>query len=476
MLSQSDFPIAEALEILTRHDLEVALLVPTSTGLDKSIMDATADVRDYLRDKGFHDYARQGQGPGDKVVRDAHFVQPTRLVPTQVSLYRPNTKKGDPRIWTGKATRELVVPGNLLALLVVEGELYVVNMSDERIRLSLGDPASPLTRVTTFAARQRVDVSGELLGMLRDVSRKGYIRTLRPGSTGVGMTLETMLGIAANSKQAPDFKGIEIKAKRGGKKENRTTLFSQIPDWRLSPVGSAMGLLDRRGYVRGGRLQLYHELDARQPNSLGLMLEVDEPTDWLKQVHVDAATRLVTHDATWQLQVLRDRLAQKHRETFWVHAHCRGKGEEEDFHYHSVEHTRAPKVRNLEALIEAGVISMDYTLSKISDTRVRDHGYLFKIHASNLGALFPPSERYLLAGPADGGPEGQAHLARPRSARVVAPRGTDVPVALQHDLDLRGGGGRGPVAEDDGNGRQPFLRGLFRAVSKLGKPGGGKRG
>ena len=396
MLSQSDFPVAGALELLTRLDLEVALIVPTKTGLEKSIMDATADVRDYLADKGYHDYAKQGQGPGDKVVREAFFVQPSRLVPTQVSLYRPNTKKGDPRIWTGKATRELVVPGNLLALLVVEATLYVINMSDEPTRRSLGNPSSPLTPVTVFAAKQRSDVAGELLELLRGVSRQGFIRTLRPGSTGVGMTLETMLGIAANSKQAPDFKGIEIKAKRGGKNTNRTTLFSQVPDWKLSPVDSAMGLLERRGYVRDGRLQLYHELDARRPNSLGLMLEVDEISDWLKQVHVEPVTRQVTHDVTWQLQVLRDRLAEKHRETFWVYAHCRGTGEDEAFHYHAVEHTRAPKVRNLEALIEAGVISMDYTLSKISDTRARDHGYLFKINPSNLGALFPPSNRYLL--------------------------------------------------------------------------------
>lgn len=452
MLSQSDFPIAEALEILTRHDLEVALLVPTRTGLDKSIMDATADVREYLAEKGYHDFARQGQGPGDKVVRDAYFVQPTRLVPTRVSLYRPNTKKGDPRIWTGKATRELAVPGNLLALLVAGGELYVLNMSDGATRRSIGDPASPLTRVTAFEDRERASVAGELLEMMREVSHRGFVRTLRPGSTGVGMTLETLLGIAANSKRAPDYKGIEIKAKRGGKKANRSTLFSQVPDWKLSPVGSAMGLLERRGYVRDGRLQLYHELDARRPNSMGLMLEVDEPADWLKQVHVEPATRRVTHDATWQLQRLRDRLAHKHRETFWVHARCRGKGGEEEFHYHAVEHTRAPKVRHLEALIEAGVISMDYTLSKISDTRARDHGYLFKIHPSNLGALFPPSERYALGGPADGGGKAQAHAPRPRPAGVGAPRGPVVPVAVQEDLDLRGGGGRGPASKDDGDG------------------------
>ena len=396
MLARSDFPVAEALELLTRHDLEAALLVPTPTGMEKSIFDATADVREYLQECGYHDYAMQGQGGESKVVRDAFFVQPASLVRTNVSLYRPPTKNGDPRIWLGRATREQARPDNLLALLVVDGVLYILNMSDPSVRRSIDDDSSPFSKILRAALRSENLAASELLEMLKDVAQRGFIRTLRPGSTGIGMTLETVLGIAANSSQSPDFKGIEIKAKRGGRNNNRTSLFSQVPAWKLSPVGSAMGLLERRGYDRDGRLQLYHELNARKPNSMGLMLKVEEEQDWLKQVHVDGETSKVTHDATWQMQKLRERLATKHRETFWVHARCRGKGTEEEFLYHSVEHTKGPKVRNLEALIETGVITMDYTLSKISETRARDHGYLFKIHSSNLGALFPPAQRHSL--------------------------------------------------------------------------------
>lgn len=148
MLSESDFSIVDALALLTRHDFEVTLLVPTRTGIEKSIMDATTDVRQYFAEQDYHDYACQGQGPQDKVLRDAYFVQPDRLIPTQVSLYRPNTKNGDPRIWTGRATRELVAPGNLLALLVFGGQLYILNMSDQRVRYSLDVVTSPLSPVS----------------------------------------------------------------------------------------------------------------------------------------------------------------------------------------------------------------------------------------------------------------------------------------------------------------------------------------
>ena len=254
-----------------------------------------------------------------------------------------------------------------------------------------------------FAGRQhRHELRGAAIkvaaGALdRFAVKRGFVRTMRAGDTGVGMTLETLLGIAANSSQLPDFRGIELKAKRLGRTVNRSSLFSQVPDWKQSPVGSAMGLLERRGYEREGRLQLYHELDGKRPNSLGLKLDIDDEADLLRQVHVDPGTATVTHDVTWQMEALRRRLASKHAETFWVRAKCRGRGEAEEFCYVEVEHTRQPKVRNLEALIEAGVISMDYTLSRISPTRARDHGYLFKIHPANLGALFPPSRIYALA-------------------------------------------------------------------------------
>ena len=270
MLAQSDFPVAEALELLTRNDIDATLIVPTPTGLDKSILDATEPVRDYLLARGLHDYSRQGQGQSEKIQLDGYFVRPAHLEPTRVSLYRPVTKRGDPRIWLGEPTKRNARPFNLLALVALAGELYIANLSDPAVRESLSDPASPFGKVLARTRRGPSPVVAELLGLLREVAGKGFIRTLRPGDTGVGMTLETMLGIAANSRQAPDFKGIELKAKRHGRSLNRSSLFSQVPDWKLSPVGSAMGLLRRRGYERGGRLQLYHELDSRRPNSLGL--------------------------------------------------------------------------------------------------------------------------------------------------------------------------------------------------------------
>lgn len=394
MLAKSDFPIATALELLANHELEAALLVPTPTGLDKSIIDATGALREYLDQRGYHDFAAQTQGQEHKVKRDIYFVRPTSLERSTASFYRPNTKSGDPRIWLGSETRRNAGALNLLALTIVEGTLYVLNMSDPAVRTSLQEPTSPFRRIID-ARRKTSDVADELLALLREISARGFIPTERPGDTGVGMTLETLLGIEANSRRAPDFKGIELKAKRLRRSSNnRSTLFSKAPNWRLSPIGNAMRLVSKRGYVDGdGRLALYHTLKGDRPNSLGLALQVDPENDWLRQVHVDATTSRVEHDVTWEIPILKRDLAAKHKETFWINAACQGTGTAEEFHYVQVQHTRAPMTGNLPALIEAGVVTVDYALH-VQGRRTRNHGYLFKIQPGNLGALFPPPKIY----------------------------------------------------------------------------------
>jgi hypothetical protein len=397
MLVKSDVSVAEALEKLARVSLEAALLVPTPTSLDKSILDATGPVREYLRSKGIHDFDRQEQGPEHKVIRECFFVTAGALERSNVSMYRPVTKSGDPRIWFGAATRHHARAWNLLALVVVNETIYVLNMSDPDAVSALDNASSPFRRAVD-TTRHTSEAFDELMGMLREVCRRGFVRTLRPGDTGVGMTLETLLGIDANSKQAPDFKGIELKARRhrGVGRDNRSTLFSKVPNWRLSPVGGAVQLLMKRGYTdKDGRQALYHTLRGDRTNSLGLMLEVDPEPDWLLQVHVDKVTQRREHDVAWEMPVLKQDLAAKHRETFWVHAACRGSGEVEEFHYFEVKHTSGPMVNNLSALIEAGVITVDYALH-LKGTRARDHGYLFKIHPDNIGALFPPPSVYAL--------------------------------------------------------------------------------
>lgn len=396
MLQNADFPVARALEILNGLELQPGLVVPTFTGFKKSIFDATENVRDYFRRENYHDYEAQGQGQDCKVKREAFLVRSDGFEKTYISMYRPETKSGDPRLWLGKPVKAYSQPDNLLALVIIDQTLFVLNMSDESVRKSIVDPLSPFRKELAKSDR-RVSVADELLELLREIAASGFIRTLRSGHTGVGFTLETLLGIEANSSTAPDYKGIELKSKRGGakRKSARSNLFSKVPNWRISPVSGSTELLKKRGYIdENGRLSLYQTLTFGKPTPKGLALAMDSRRGWLKQVFhtpsIDGprVCKNPVHDTTWELGTLKSVLMSKHRETFWVHADCRGQGADEEFLYRKVQHTRSPIEANFPILIEAGVITVDYTLS-LKGNCADDHGYLFKIRPTDLSALFP---------------------------------------------------------------------------------------
>lgn len=143
MLDLADRSIEEIRSFLAMRGLEAGYLVPTETGLEKALMDAHGQVRDYLRREGVHDYASQEKGSHAKVKMSAWYVGADSFEETTVSLYRPETKGGDPRIWLSALPRH-ARPGNVLALLAHEGCIYTANLSDPEIWASANDPAAPL--------------------------------------------------------------------------------------------------------------------------------------------------------------------------------------------------------------------------------------------------------------------------------------------------------------------------------------------
>jgi hypothetical protein len=160
-----------------------------------------------------------------------------------------------------------------------------------------------------------------------------------------------------------------------------------------------MSLLESYGYDSGGRRQLYCELSS-SPNSLGHYLQVDDNLFALQSMFDDkqaAKSEKVFH---WDIEVLQSQLLAKHNETFWIKAKTRGSGNEEEFLFSDVIHTRKPLASNVPNLFDLGVITLDYCIheevSASGKPRARDHGYLFKIWEKNLNQLFPPPKHYSL--------------------------------------------------------------------------------
>jgi len=401
MLESTDRPIEPVIAVLAKKGVEAGYLVPTATGLQKSILDAHAGLRDYFRISAFHDYHEQGQGLACKRMVQGFFVTPNGLEKTHVSLYRPDTKLGDPRIWI-YGLKDRAKSSNLLAIFAHESSLYIINFSDRRLLSDSGQ----LHPIAESLIRKIVDSSNliamELLDRLKGVANHGWIPSMRNGPTGIGFTLETMLGITANSSKSPDYKGIEIKAGRsvGGKPTSRTTLFSKTPDWTKSSIKNGLELLDMYGYQANGRLQLYCSLN-NVPNTLGHFLELQEDDAALLSRFQPPEVGAGASDVfLWDMDQLRSSLASKHRETFWVKAKVKHDSGGEHFCYTDVIHTKGPLLGNVVEMFRLGLIELDYLIhediGRGGGRKSRDHGYLFKIWQKNLPSLFPPPERYSL--------------------------------------------------------------------------------
>lgn len=397
MLSMTDTPLETVIPYFAETNTSVAFLVPTPTGYEKSIMDATKPLRELLKFAKVHDYEKQGQGQENKVIIESHFVTKDDVINTTASLYRPNTKHGDPRIWFSDL-KKYCKPCNLLAILVFNKELYVINLSDKEIQASLFNKGHVFSYLE-LSLNEYISTAEELLEKLHEIHRRGFIPSVTAGDPGVGDTLENALGISRNNSKTPDYKGIELKATRiskNGEKRtiSRSTLFTKVPDSGLS----YSEILDKYGKVqipRGQtepRKQIYETLSTKKYNAYGLKLVVDYDADKLNLI--DDAQPTPNLVSSWDLEILRKTLLTKHPETFWVKAASELREDWEYFRYDKVVHTRNPNALLLAPLIDNGEITADLAAHIKPDGSYRDHGLLFKILPQNIHDLLGEEKKY----------------------------------------------------------------------------------
>jgi hypothetical protein len=380
------------IKLLTEKSVELCLIEPTGTGLEKSIMDATGSVRTYLKANNIHDFELQKQGQESKIQITSFLFTSDSLVNSVASLYRPNTKKGDPRIWF-KGLGAYSNANDILGIIAFEGKLYVLNITQLDLhQLIESKTSNPLKDLVNAINQISNEVAEELLILLNKIAKKGPVPAMLQADTAIGRTLETMLGIDINSSKKPDYKGIELKSYRD-KRGNRKNLFAQVPDWNLSKFKSSSEILSAFGYSRGEDFKLYCTVSAIVRNSQGLKLRMDgEISQLIENSDKSGAGDFIV----WGLDTLHKRLLEKHNETFWIAADSVTIDGKEHFQYKKVEHTKKPIVSQFDILIEQGIITLDHLIKRKPSGSVVEKGPLFKIKPNALDLLFPPSKSYLL--------------------------------------------------------------------------------
>lgn len=374
---------------LANQNIEFAFLLPTETGLGKSIMDAISPLRSYLLRKGIHDYAEQGQGQQYKVEIASTIAAKSGVQSSTASLYRPNTKKGDPRIWF-RGLKSQISANEMLAIIAQENSLYALSLSSFNYQQRDESDHTFRALLTEIRPPKELDsTANELLSRIQLIYQQGFIPAECCGDTAIGRTLETALGLQINSNPLPDYKGIEIKSKRG-KSKTRKTLFAKVPDWDLSSLSSFKEFLSEYGYQRDGLRRLNCTVNALKHNTQGLKLAVDYGPPELLLENGIRNNQNQKGLLVWSLINLQKKLAEKHKQTFWVSAETRIINGKEEFRYNSIEYTRAPLTYQFSTLLSTGLMTVDH-LIKEKGNSAHERGPLFKLNDAGYKLLFPSS-------------------------------------------------------------------------------------
>jgi len=400
MIHMRDFNSFEEKNVKFLVDKQVAYatIQITETGLKKSILDATAPVRTYFLEKGIHNYDEQLQGPENKRLIETYILTDFEQKKTQSSLYRPITKKGDPRMWVYRIN-DFVNPNDIFAIIALHKKLYIINLSRIDIEQSYDSCIiNPIRDLIELIHRQATTVAGELLEKIRN-KMSDWIPSEVMADTGIGRTVESVLGIPMNSSKLADYKGIELKSKRE-KSSVRSNLFTQSPNWPLSRLKSGKAIVDKYGYIPEGynHKSLHVTLSAFKPNPQGLGLNINYGKEWLEaceyaqKINENGNYDKIDDVSVWQLITLHNRLLEKHRETFWIDVDTRVFRNHEYFRVTTIDHTKNPIPSQFDILLEQGRITVDFLLCRESggDT------YSFKIGSKDRPLLFPESETYII--------------------------------------------------------------------------------
>ena len=230
----------------------------------------------------------------------------------------------------------------------------------------------------------------ELIQRLKAIKKMGYIKTHRAGNTGIGKTLEDLLGIEENNIPGPNATMIELKSARKNAK-NMLTLFTKSP---LPPKANSV-LLERFGYesARGNkRKELHTTVNAREFNTLkgkpGFKIDIQK--DRINLITIEG--EVVGY---WDKEILKNSFERKLPKLLYVKAETRGRGSDEEFWFNEAWLLSGFNFDNFVHLLREGIILVDIRIGQYPDGRPHDHGTGFRVLPDKLDLCFSNRKRIM---------------------------------------------------------------------------------
>lgn len=230
----------------------------------------------------------------------------------------------------------------------------------------------------------------ELIKKLKSIKEMGYVKTHRTGNTGIGKTLEDLLGITENNVPGPNAAMIELKSARKNV-SSMLTLFTKSP---LPPRANSI-LLEKFGYAstkKHGTKRLETTVNAINYNQLkgeiGFKIDIQE--DRLNLIDINSEIL-----GYWDKETLKKSFERKLPKLLYVKTEARGKGLEEEFCFNEAWLLSGFSFDNFLKLFREGTILVDIRIGQYPDGRTHDHGTGFRVFPDKLDLCFSQRERII---------------------------------------------------------------------------------
>lgn len=231
----------------------------------------------------------------------------------------------------------------------------------------------------------------EFIEKFRKIKEMGWIKTHRSGNTGIGKTLEDLLGIQENNIQAPDFGIYELKSARKNS-TSMLTIFTKSPE----PQRANELLRQKYGYCsaayKNNEKVLHSTLNAVKFTPIANTGDALKVTCMNDKIHIESKNNGI-EQIYWSRNALKKIFEKKLQQIVYVKAESRGSGKNEEFWYNEAYLLGGFNWDSFVELLEKGKIYIDLRIGQYPDGRIHDHGTGFRIQQKDFDLLFQKREK-----------------------------------------------------------------------------------
>jgi len=228
-----------------------------------------------------------------------------------------------------------------------------------------------------------------LKSKLQQIKKAGFVKTHRRSDTGIGKTLEDLLGIKENNIPLPDVGEIaELKSYRKNAK-SMMTLFTLEP----LPKGGGRDrlLLDNFGYSKRDNQrskELHSTLSCKRYNNQNLKLSVEKD-----KIRVKGKGRRL--NIFWDIESLRNKFEEKLPALVYVLADTKIIKGVEHFHFNEAYLLEDFDFELFKKRVKADDIVVDFRMYYRPNGSVRNHGTGFRVKIKKIDDCFSKRTRLI---------------------------------------------------------------------------------